>query len=175
VEQPSVSRPRTGVHRSSRTSPSFFRAVGRAVRVRDGKVALIGVLAIVLLVMQTSIGHLLLRDSGLSRPSATFVALYFPDSRALPSKLPASGRLELSFVVDNVAATTGSFTWQVSQAKGSSQLSLATGRASVGANRTLTVTRNLHVHCSTRRTQLRVSIQRPPARLTLWLACPNPR
>ena len=157
------------------SSPSFFRAVGQAARVRDGKVALVGILAIVLLVMQTSIGHSLLRDSGLSRPSATFVALYFPNSRALPSKLPASGRLDLSFVLDNVAATTGSFAWQVSQAKGSGQLRLASGRASVGANRTLVIKQSLHVHCSTRRAQLRVSIERPPARLTLWLACPNRR
>ena len=155
--------------------PSILRAVGRAARVCDGKVALVGILAIVMLGLQTSVGHALLRASRVSRPTSTFVELYFTRSQALPSSVPTSGRVEVSFVVGNVAAGTRTFAWQVSQTKGGGHLRLASGQASVGANQTLAIARTLRVHCSTGRTQLRVSIERPPARLTLWLACPSPR
>jgi len=157
------------------TVPSHLRTVGRAARILDGRIALIGVLAIVLLVVQTPIGHSLFRAAGLSHPRATFVELYFLDAQKLASTVPVSDHIRVGFAVDNVATTTRSFAWQVSQAKGSRQLRLASGRAVVGANQTVAIVRNLHVRCSTGRTQLRVSVERPSARLTLWLACPSPR
>ena len=157
------------------TGPSFLRPVGRAARIRDGRIALIGVLAVVLLVLQTSIGNSLFRDAGLSRPRATFVELYFLNAQTLPTTVPVSGHVRISFAVDNVATTTRSLVWQVSQAGDNGQFRLASGQAVVGANQTVPIVRNLHVHCSTGRSQLRISIERPSARLTLWLVCPSPR
>ena len=121
--------------------PSILRAVGRAARACDSKIALLGILAIVLLGLQSSVGHALLRASGVSRPNSTFVELYFTRPQALPSSVPASGRVEVSFVVGNVAVGTRTFVWQVSQTKGGGHLRLASGQASVGANQTLAIAR----------------------------------
>ncbi len=134
----SVRRPRFNM-----SIPSILRAVGRAARACDSKIALLGILAIVLLGLQSSVGHTLLRASGVSRPNSTFVELYFTRPQALPSSVPASGRVEVSFVVGNVAAGTRTFAWQVSQTKGGGHLRLASGQASVGANQTLAIARNL--------------------------------
>lgn len=131
------------------------------------------VLAILLLVLQTGLGHTALQVAGLSRPAPSFVELYFPDARALPPTLPASHRVKISFAVGNVGLTTHTFLWQVSENSGKSRLGLASGRAVVAANETYEVARSLRVACSGTRAQILVSVERPSARITLWLVCPS--
>jgi hypothetical protein len=152
---------------------SFFRAVGRVVWPRDARIAIAGILAIVLLVLQTGIGRAAFQAAGLSRPTPSFVELYFPDARALPSSLPASDHLELRFALNNVGMTTHSFTWQVSDNTGKVTLRLVSGRSAVSANGTDVVVRNIRVDCSGKRAELLVSVERTSARISLWLACPS--
>jgi hypothetical protein len=155
----------------------FFLPVGggRVARRSHGRIATAGVLALVLLVVQTGFGHSVLRAAGLSRPTASFVELYFPDAKALPSMLPASGRLSIRFAVDNVGLATRSFVWQVSDETSKAHIRLASGRSIVTGNRTVVVARTVRADCSGERTELLVSLQRSSARITLWLACPNAR
>jgi hypothetical protein len=160
-----------GTHKDS-TSPSFFRAVGRLAQARDGKVAIAGILVIVLLVVQTGFGHSALQAAGLSRPTESFVELYFPDARTLPSTLPASRRLKIRFAVGYVGSRTHSFAWQVSER---TDKVLASGHSIVTASRTDVVVQILRVDCSGKRTQLRISVEHSSARITLWLSCPSRR
>ena len=153
----------------------FFRAVGRVEPPRNRMIATAGIVAIVLLVIQTGFGHSALRAAGLSRPTESFVELYFPRAQTLPSTLPASGRLKIRFAVGSVGPTTHTFVWQVSEGTGQVQLTLASGRSVVSAGRTETVVQSVHVHCSGQRTQLLVSVEHSSARITLWLACRSPR
>ena len=153
------------------TTRSSFRAVGRLTRIGDGKIAIAAIIAIGLLALQTGPGQSLLRAAGLSRPTAPFVELYFPDARSLPSSLPASRRLTVHFALGNRSTVARPFVWTVSEEIGSRRLALAAGRSVVPANRAVTVTQPVRVACPGKRTQLLVSLQRSSARLTLWLAC----
>ncbi len=155
---------------------SSFRAVGRLARARNGKIAVAGVLAVVLLFAQTGFGHSLIKAAGLSRPTPSFVELYFPGARALPSTVPHSGVLVIRFAVGGVGGlTTRSLDWKVTEQTGKVQHELAAGRSVVAANRTATVARKIRVHCSGKRAQLVISLTHSSARITLWLACPSHR
>ena len=148
---------------------SSFRAVGRRARLGDGKIAAALILAVGLLVVQTGFGHSLLRAAGISRPPASFVELYFPDARGLPSALPASRRLTVQFAMGNRASERRSFVWEITEGP----LRLASGRSVVSPNRTVVVAQTVRVACARARTQLLVSLARSSARLSLWLACPS--
>jgi len=153
----------------------LFGTASRGLRVLDRKIAIIGALAIALVVLQTSVGHSLLLTAGLSRPTPSFVELYLPGSKSLPANLPASGRLTVRFALSDVGPTKRTFLWQISQSNRQGQLKLASGRAVVNTNQTDTILRKVRVSCSGRRTRLLVSVKGTSAMLALWLACPSHR
>src|SRR5271165_4618454 len=137
---------------------SLFRAVGRVARPRAEAIAIAASLAIVVLVLQTGLGQSALRAVGLSRPTAPFVELYFPDARALPSTAPKSGPLEIRFALGNVGSTSNSFAWSVSDNSGTALTNLASGRSVVGAGRTVVIARRIRVVCARKLSQLLVSV-----------------
>ena len=151
----------------------LFGTASRVLRVHYRTIVIIGVLAIGLVVLQTSVGQSLLRTAGLSRSTPSFVELYLPDSKSLPANLPASGRLTIRFALSNVGPTKRIFLWQISQSNSKGPLKLASGRALLNANRTDTILRKFRVRCSGQRTRLLVSVKDTAATLTLWLACPS--
>jgi len=153
----------------------FFRAVDRVAPPRNERIAVAGIVAIVLLVIQTGFGQSVIRTAGLSRPTEPFVELYFPNARALPSILPASDRLNIRFAIGNVGLTTHAFAWQVSEETAKAQIGLASGHSVVPASRTDVVVQRVRVYCLGKRVQLLVSVARSSARITLWLACPSRR
>jgi hypothetical protein len=132
--------------------------------------------AVALLVLQTGLGHSALQAVGVTRSSPSFVELYFPDAQALPSTVPASGRLEVRFAIGNVGLKTRSLAWKVSENTGRTQLRLASGRSVVPVYKKDTVTQTVRIHCAVGRgqsTELLVSVTHSSARITLWLACPG--
>jgi len=153
----------------------FFRAVDRVISPRLKMSVVAGVVAIGLIVLQTGFGQSLLKTTGVSRPTSSFLALSFPNAQTLPTSTPTSGRFQIRFALSNVGLTSRSFAWQVSEPSAKAQLRLATGRTLVRAGRTDLVARNVRVHCSSQRIQLIVSVKRSSARIMLWLACPRRR
>jgi len=154
---------------------SFLRAVGRVARARDGRIAIVGILAIVLLLVQSGLGQFVLRAAGLSRSNSSFVELYFPDSHSLPATLPKSDRLDVRFAIGNISSTTRTLAWQITATRDRAQVVLGSGRSVVPANRTRNIARNIRALCSGKRAQLAVAIEGSSARINLWLACPKHR
>ena len=68
----------------------FYRGVDRVRPRHNGRIATAGVALVALIVIQSGLGQSVLRDAGVSRPTGPFVAIYLPNARALPSKVPAS-------------------------------------------------------------------------------------
>jgi len=157
------------------SSFSVFHGVHHAIPLRFRKTFVVGVVAIVLLLIQTGLGQAAFRVVGLSHPPTPFVQLYFPNARDLPSILPASERINVDFAIGNSRLTSHAFAWRVYQDTGGRQTGLATGRTVVGAGRTALVTRHLRLHCASKRLLLVVSVKRPSARIALWLTCQNSR
>jgi hypothetical protein len=158
------------------SSPSFiFRAADPVAPTRKRRIAVFGIVAIVLLVIQSGFGQAVLKDAGISRQVEPFVELYFPSPQALPSLLPASDRLKLTFAVRYVGSANHAMAWRVSEKANKTQIGLASGHFVVAMNQTDVIVRRVRVHCLTKRVQLLVSIARSSTRITLWLVCPNPR
>jgi hypothetical protein len=132
-----------------------------------------GIVAILLLVAQSSLGQSVLRSAGLSRQTTPFLALYFPNANQLSATLPASGGLTVHFSIDNVGLTTRSVAWHISQATNGVSHQLAAGAVRVEQNRTVTVTQPLQLQCSGTRTELLVSLTGSSALVSRWLTCPN--
>jgi hypothetical protein len=154
----------------------FFCAVDRVDSPRKKIIVVIaGIMAIVLIVIQTGFGQSVLKAAGLSHPSEPFVELYFPSANALPSKVPASDHLEIGFAVANVGPTTHRFAWQVSEETDKVEIKLASGHAVVPASQTAVVSQRIRVYCLSERVHLFVSVTRSSARITLWLSCPSQR
>ena len=151
---------------------SFLRAVGRVARARDGRIAIVGSLAIVLLVVQSGIGQFVLRTAGLSRAEAPYVELYFPDARSLPTTLPKSDRPRRPF--------RGGQRWfdhsqpclagHRGKGQGAARTRIWTLRSSA-ANRTKVISRTVRVQCPGNRALVEVAVEGSSARITLWLAC----
>jgi hypothetical protein len=174
-----VSRPRPPERVSSAMSSRssrFYASTSFSYRVTDpdpprsrkGGMWLGGILIVLLLVAQTGFGHSVLQAAGLTRPSDSFVELYFPDARALPSALPASGRLTVRFALGYVGSRSHSLYWRV---YGPTGKSLTSGDSVVTANRTDLIVRSVRISCSGKRTRLSVSVEHSSARITLWLTC----
>lgn len=154
---------------------SLFGAISRVTRARDRSIAIVGALVLVLLLLQSGIGHSLLSAAGVSRPSASYVELYFTNARYIPTALPKSDRLDVRFAVVNVSTTTRTISWQITEKRGNAPLVLFSGSSVVRANRTNVISENVHVQCSGDRAQLSVATRDSTARITLWLACRSRR
>ena len=124
---------------------SLLRAFGRVARANDGRMAIVGVIAVVLLVLQSGVGQFVLRVAGVSHKSPSFVELYFPDARSLPTSLPKTDRLDVRFAVGNISSVTRTITWHLTETKGNSHLPLGQGRSVVGPGRTNLVSRTVFV------------------------------
>jgi hypothetical protein len=151
------------------------RAVGRRPRRFDGKIAVAGMLALLVLIAQTGLGHSALRAAGISGSDESFVELYFPDPRTLPSTVPASGQLGIRFAMGNVGSEARPFVWKISEDTGKAQLRLASGRSVVAGNGKAVVAELVRVHCPGTRAHVVISLERSTAKITMWLACPRRR
>lgn len=135
----------------------------------------LAVLAVALLGLQTGLGHRALRAIGLSTTATSFVELYFPDAKALPSQLPPSDDIDVRFSMDNVSPQARSVPWVVSESSGSRNLPLVSGSSQVPANGSVTILQRLRVYCTGGRAQLSVAVPNSSTRINLWLACPSRR
>lgn len=154
---------------------SSRRVLVRVAGARGGTIVVVAFLAIVLLVLQTGLGHRVLRAVGLSSTTTSFVELYFPDASALPSQLPPSDGVNVRFAIDNISPAARSVPWRVSESTGNRTLLLVSGNSSVPANRSVTVIQKLRMYCTGGRAQLAVAVPGSSTRIDLWLACPSHR
>lgn len=142
-------------------------------RLLDWRIAAAGIAVLVLVLAQTGLGQDALRAIGLSPARNTFVELYFPNARSLPSAVPTSHRLELRFSVGNELLATHTFHWRISESAGKATIALATGHLRIAPSHTRTVTEHLRVRCFGKRTQLVISLEHWPARISQWFDCPS--
>ena len=121
---------------------------------------------------QTSPGHSLLREVGLSAEPATYTALAFTNPQSLPSHLPAApAQVAVSFAVSNVSPDPHSYSWSIVLEAAGQTSRVAAGEVGVPAHGHATVTRTVTASCPGGQAVMAVRLAAPAESIDFQAAC----
>ena len=134
------------------------------------------ILAIALLMAvglaQTSAGHAILRNAGLSKPSPIYTALSFNRPQSLPEQLPSKrAAVSVSFNIQNMSAVTRSYRWSVTIVRNGRSDQRDAGSVNVRSGATATLTRLLSVACIGGQMRFVVQLAKPAESIDFLTAC----
>jgi hypothetical protein len=143
------------------------------VKGRWGLLLLAAVAVICVGLAQTSQGHVVLRDTGLYEPPATYTELTFNDPAALPSLLKKpSSNIKVSFSIHNVSNVSRSYQWSIDLVHANESQVKASGTAQTPAQGRIVVNRSVAATCVGGRMQVVVRLNSPGESIGFWMTCP---
>ena len=131
-----------------------------------------GLVVAVVGLAQTSPGHSLLREVGLSAEPATYTALAFTNPQSLPSHLSAApAQVAVSFAVSNVSPDPHSYSWSIVLEAAGQTSRVAAGEVGVPAHGHATVTRTVTASCPGGQAVMAVRLAAPAESIDFRAAC----
>jgi hypothetical protein len=121
---------------------------------------------------QTSVGHAILRETGLYEVPTSYTSLAFLQPQSLPKQL-ASRRASIfvSFVVRNVNGASRDYQWSLVLDQAQQSRHVAAGRARVASGHGITISRSVEIVCSRGRVRIAVTLVRPAESIDAWATC----
>jgi hypothetical protein len=135
---------------------------------------LVAAVIVVAALAQTGFGRSALRAAGLSAAPAGYTALSFASVARIPSQLYSQeALLQPSFVIRNASPADRTYSWVIVAVSGGGSHQVASGRTSVAAGASATVTRELLTSCAGAQLRLVVRLVAPRESIDYWLTCPG--
>jgi hypothetical protein len=121
---------------------------------------------------QTSAGHGLLRDIGLSQTPASYTELAFTDPQALPTQLGSEhAAINMSFGIHNVSDSSRTYRWSIELVRSGRSSLKAAGVVSTPAYGRATVDKTVTTSCAGGRLEVVADLASPAESIDLWLTC----
>jgi hypothetical protein len=146
---------------------------GRPRVVRYGGVtALVAAIILAAGIVQTNLGHTILRKAGVTGGPTGYTSLAFSHPQSLPKQLrPKPANVEVSFVIQNTGDAPRDYQWSVSLAQGQRRHDVGTGRVRIAAGHGATITRSAKSSCTQGQIRIVVSLAEPAESIGAWIAC----
>lgn len=121
---------------------------------------------------QTSAGHGLLEDVGLSRAPAGYTELAFTSPRTLPTQLRSqNAAIAVSFGIHNASGSPRTYRWSIELVRSGHSHLQAAGVASTPAQGRATVTRVVTASCMGGRLQVVARLVSVAESIDFWVTC----
>ena len=146
-------------------------AASSATRSR-GLIALIGGVVVLVGILQTNVGHAILRMAGLSQGSPGYTSLSFVKPQSLPEQLPSKrSKVVTSFVIQNATNTKRDYTWSIFLIRQAQTDRRYTGSVSLPPGRKAEITRYVTIQCTRGQIRMVVSLEHPAESISALMAC----
>lgn len=123
-------------------------------------------------ISQTNVGHMILRNAGVTGGPTGYTSLAFSHSQILPKPLgPTPANVEVSFVIQNSGDAPRGYQWLVSLAQGPRKHDVATGSVRIAAGHGATITRYAKSSCTQGQIRIVVRLAEPAESIGAWIAC----
>jgi hypothetical protein len=147
----------------------------RKVRWR-GAVTLIAVIALIVGIGQTSLGHEILERAGLVRQPTSYTSLAFLRPQSLPEQLSSKQTtVSVSFVIHNTDSITHDYQWSVLLVQGQHTRHVGAGSVRVASGHGAAITRPARISCTGGQVQVVVRLTRPAEFIDAWTSCWSPK
>lgn len=136
----------------------------------------VGCVAALAGIAQSSPGHSLLSQVGLLQPPAKYTELSFSHPQSLPQHLGArKATIKVSFVVHNLDGSARAYEWAVLLHQVGGVHRVANGRLRVASGQAAVVTKPVSITCLRGQVQLIVSLKSPAESIDTWTSCHSRR
>jgi CelD/BcsL family acetyltransferase involved in cellulose biosynthesis len=137
-----------------------------------GLIILIGGVVVLAGVLQTSVGHAMLRAAGLSQEQTGYTSLSFLHPQSLPEQItPAQRTTVTSFVIHNATGVTRRYHWSVSLVYRGRTHRVHAGSVHLAPGRGAEITQSIAITCTRGRVRIVVSLESPAESIDTWMAC----
>jgi hypothetical protein len=121
---------------------------------------------------QTSAGHGLLRDIGLTQTPVSYTELAFTEPQGLPTQLRSEhGAINMSFGIRNVSDSSRTYRWSIKLVRSGHSSLKAAGDVSTPAHGSAAVHRTIKTSCAGGRLEVVAALASPAESIDLWLTC----
>ena len=137
-----------------------------------GLIILVGSVVVLASVLQTSVGHAMLRAAGLSLEPTGYTSLSFlhPQSR-LGQLTRAHESTVTSFAIHNATSSTHDYRWSVSLVYRGRARRVHAGSVRLAPGRGAEITQSIAITCTRGRVRIVISLERPAESIDTWMAC----
>ena len=123
-------------------------------------------------ILQTNVGHAILRTTGLSEEQSGYTSLSFLKPQSLPEQLRLERqKIDASFVIQNATSTTRDYTWSIFLIRQRHTDRVYSGSVSLTPGRKAEITRSVTVKCMPGTIRMVVSLERPAESISALMAC----
>ena len=137
-----------------------------------GPIALIGGVIVLAGILQTNVGHVILRTTGLSQGSVGYTSLSFLSPQSLPEQLHSKrAKVRASFVIQNATNATRDYTWSIFLTRHGRTDRVGTGSVSLAPARKAEITRSISINCMNGQIRMVVSLERPDESISSLMTC----
>jgi CelD/BcsL family acetyltransferase involved in cellulose biosynthesis len=137
-----------------------------------GLIILIGGVVVLAGVLQTSVGHRMLRAAGLSQEQTGYTSLSFLHPQSLPEQItPAQRSTVTSFAIHNATGVARGYHWSVSLVYRGRTHRVHAGSVHLAPGRRAEITRSIAISCTRGRVRIVVSLESPAESIDTWMAC----
>ena len=141
-----------------------------------GVVALVAVVAVAAGMAQTSVGHEMLRKTGLLEEPPSYTSLAFQNPQFLTEQLGSKrNNIGVAFVIHNAGITPRDYQWSVLLVQNGRTHRVAAGGLRVASGREAAITRSAEISCTRVRVRVIVKLASPAEFIDSWIACSSPR
>lgn len=137
-----------------------------------GLIILTGGVVVLASIFQTSVGHSMLRATGLSQEPMGYTSLSFLQPQFPSEQLKtAEGNTVTSFVIHNGTGSTHDYRWSVSVVAPGRTRRVDTGNLRLAPGRGAEITRSIAITCTRGLVRIVVSLESPAESIDTWMAC----
>lgn len=123
-------------------------------------------------IAQTSTGHGLLREVGLSQASPGYTELAFTDPQALPTQLGSEhASIPVSFGIHNVSDSSRTYSWSIETVRSGRSHPVAAGVVRTPAQGRAAVDRTVALSCAGGRLQIVIRLAALAEPIDFWVTC----